>query len=102
MATTQEIDQAGIRRELKMMAIDEVAKKVATLGLAAGADDDVELLKLCHAFCVGSNELLEKLDAENHAAFDAYIEAEREVQTLEAMLAAGGEEIITTDQEGGK
>lgn len=95
MATTQEIEQAGIRRELKMMAVDHAAKIIAKLGLAASADEDVELLQLCHAFCVGSNGLLEKLDAENHAAFDSYLEAEREVQTLEAMLAVGGEEVVS-------
>lgn len=78
MATTQEIEQAGIHRELKMIAVDHAAKIIAKLGMAASADEDLELLQLCHAFCVGSNGL------------------------LEAMLAVGGEEIITTDQEGGK
>lgn len=93
MATQQEMERAGIRREIKMIALDHAAGMISKLGVAAAHDEDERLLALCAAFVTGANEIIEELNAENLAAFQVFMEAGAEVDALEAMLAVGGEEI---------
>ena len=99
MTTTQEMLEAGIAREQWVRLISKAAQVVVALDAAAHDRGDDDLVAVCHAFMDGANAVMQRIDAENLQAFQAFQIALAETDELEQMLAAGGEEVAWTEAD---
>lgn len=101
MQTAEEMQAAGIKREVKMMALAHLGELTSDLGLVLVRDNELALAEVLAGTVMAIRQRCEELNAENLAAYETFHAAATEVQTLEAMLAAGGEEVCAacTDPE---
>lgn len=93
MQSTEEMQAEGLKREIKMISLAKMGALASELGLVLVRDDEMELATEFARFVGVLHLRLAELDAENHAAFETFLGAAAEVDQLEAMLQAGGDEL---------